>query len=110
MLGGHIDLGEAAKHALAREIKEEIDADVAIGDFRGAIENGWENNCEVSLIFEVHHDLTVAVTPTPASKEEEHLAFLWVHIEQLHAHNLLPTPLIDWLQKGNQDAWASTMC
>ena len=58
LLGGHIDFGEGAKFALAREINEEIGADVTIGNFRGAIENAWDNNCEISLVFEVDHNLT----------------------------------------------------
>ena len=109
LLGGHIDLGEAAKIALEREIKEEIGADVTARKFRGAIENVWDDQSEISLVFEVNHSLTKDVTPQPASPAEEHLAFVWVHTNNLHKHNLLPSPLIDWLQPNNQDVWASTI-
>ena len=109
LLGGHIDFGEGAKPALAREIKEEIGADVSVGEFRGAIENSWDDHCEISLVFEVAHSLCKNETPLPASPEEEHLAFLWVHQDDVHSHNLLPTPLIDWLQPENDTNWASTM-
>ena len=84
----------AAMVALAREIKEEINADIEVGQFRGAIENAWDDQSEISLIFEVKHSLTKNVTPRPASPEEEHLEFLWVHIDQLGEHTLLPTPLV----------------
>jgi 8-oxo-dGTP diphosphatase len=109
LLGGHIDFGEAAKGALTREIKEEVGANVQIGNFRGAIENSWEDHCEISLVFDVEHDLSKEKNPQPASPEEEHLAFLWVHQDALEQHNLLPTPLIDWLQEGNTNRWASTI-
>ena len=109
LLGGHIDFGEGAKYALAREIKEEIGADVTVGNFRGAIENAWDDHCEISLVFDVAHNLTKDVTPKPASPEEEHLAFLWVHKDDLAKHNLLPTPLIHWLQDDNHELWGSTM-
>jgi 8-oxo-dGTP pyrophosphatase MutT (NUDIX family) len=95
--------------ALAREIKEEINADIEVGQFRGAIENAWDDQSEISLIFEVKHSLTKNVTPKPASPEEEHLEFLWVHIDQLCEHTLLPTPLVTWLQNENHDLWASTI-
>jgi 8-oxo-dGTP pyrophosphatase MutT (NUDIX family) len=109
LLGGHIDFKEGAKFALAREIKEEIGADVTVTNFRGAIENAWDDDCEISLVFDVEHNLSKEITPQPASADEEHLAFLWVHKDDLAKHNLLPTPLIQWLQDDNHELWGSTM-
>ena len=109
LLGGHIDFGEGAKAALAREIKEEIGATVTVTNFLGAIENAWDDHCEISLVFDVEHNLSKDVTPVPASPEEEHLAFLWVHKDDLAKHNVLPTPLIQWLQDDNHELWGSTM-
>ena len=109
LLGGHIDFGEAAKVALAREIKEEIDADVTVGQFRGAIENAWDDHCEISLVFDVKHNLSKDITPQPASPDEEHLEFLWVHQDEFHSHNLLPTPLVDWLTNESHNSWGSTI-
>ena len=109
LLGGHIDFGEAAKVALARELKEEIGADVTIRNFRGAIENAWDDQCEVSLVFDVQHDLSKDIVPMPASPEEEHLEFLWIHRDELGNHNLLPAPLLQWLTEKNHPPWASTI-
>ena len=109
LLGGHIDFGEGAKFALAREIKAEIGADVKVGKFRGAIENAWDDHCEISLVFEVEHNLSKDETPLPASPDEEHLAFLWVHQDNLTKHNLLPSPIIDWLTNNSLCNWATTI-
>jgi len=109
LLGGHIDPGEGAKAALVREIKEEIGANVTVGSFRGAIENAWDKHSEISLVFDIKHSLTREVTPMPASPEEEHLAFLWAHRNELKAYNLLPKPLINWFQESEAKGWASTI-
>ena len=109
LLGGHIDFGEGAKFALAREIKEEIGADVKVGKFLGAIENAWDDHCEISLVFDVEHNLSKDETPQPASPDEEHLAFLWVNSNELAEHNLLPFTLIEWLQNDKHELWGSTI-
>jgi 8-oxo-dGTP pyrophosphatase MutT (NUDIX family) len=109
LLGGHIDFGEGAKFALAREIKEEIGADVTVTNFRGAIENAWEDQCEINLFFDVKHNLSKEQTPKPASPEEEHLAFEWVKKDELSEHRLLPTTLIAWLQDEGHPLWGSTI-
>ena len=109
LLGGHIDFGEAAKVALAREIKEEIDAIVTVRDFRGAIENAWEDHCEISLVFDVEHDLSKETTPVPASPDEEHLEFIWAKSDELTEHHVLPTTLIEWLQDDDHTPWGSTI-
>lgn len=110
LLGGHIEFGEPAEVALARELKEEIGVDATVRSFVGAIENGWGSECEISLIFEVDTPtLRSAQAPTPASADEEHLEFLWVAVGELSNHNLLPTPLVEWLQEPDKAGWASTL-
>ena len=108
--GGHIDLGESATDALIREINEEIGEKITIKNFSGAIENAWKDHCEISLFFEVNHNLSLDQNPKPASIDEMHLNFLWVHKESLANHNLLPKPLIKILKKPfTQPFWDSTI-
>ncbi|MDG2053349.1 MAG: NUDIX domain-containing protein [Phycisphaerales bacterium] len=110
LLGGHIDFGEPAEVALARELKEEIGIDATVQSFVGAIENGWGDECEISLVFDVDTPtLRSDQTPKPASPAEEHLEFLWVEVGELSNHNLLPTPLVEWLQEPDKAGWASTL-
>ncbi|MDP6987652.1 MAG: NUDIX domain-containing protein [Phycisphaerales bacterium] len=105
--GGHVEFGEPATVALLRELNEELGIDGVIGTFLGAIENGWDGQFEISLVFEVlDHGLTADANPPPASEDEAHLEFLWKPAEALGEANLLPSVLPEWLERGG---WASTL-
>ncbi len=64
--GGHVEFGESATVALLRELHEEIGIEGTIGNFLGAIENGWDGEFEISLVFEVGGTGEVAARYTPA--------------------------------------------
>ncbi|NLG84592.1 MAG: NUDIX domain-containing protein [Firmicutes bacterium] len=93
--GGHIEFGEPAKTALAREIFEETGLSVEVGDFLGAVEAVWEQgghlNAEVNLIFMTFiPDLDV---DTAVGSREGHLEFLWVPRKDVDSYNLLPVSM-----------------
>jgi len=99
--GGHIELGESAELALAREIEEEIGMKAIAQQFIGAVEWLWsedgQTNHEINLIFDVAVDGLDARKP-PYSKEP-HLEFIWSKPTDLRTHNLLPSPLVECLEK-----------
>jgi ADP-ribose pyrophosphatase YjhB (NUDIX family) len=90
--GGHIELGESAKQALVREIKEELNVSVTIGNFIGAVENKWVSNThlthEISFVFHVQ-DPALLSSYSPASAEPA-LTFRWVSLEELSHVSFLP--------------------
>lgn len=110
--GGHIEFGERAELALAREIAEEIGVPAAVQRFVGAVEGFYnESNGphhEINLVFEV--DVSgLSADQSPLSREP-HLEFLWSPLSDLAANNLLPAPMIaclsEW-KRGVGGFWGS---
>ncbi len=109
--GGHIEISEAAKSALQRELKEETGTDFTIQSFVGAVEHNWnlgnQNHSEINLIF-----VAEANTQDQISSKEENLEFEWVPKKEIVNSNLLPVVLIELLRNFDKSElntyWAST--
>lgn len=103
--GGRVEMGETSPQALAREMREEIGADVQVGRLLWVVENffNWERDFhEVGLYY--------AVTVPEGSHiltEDEHrcqdgpvtLRFRWFPLEGLAGVNLYATFLRTALQR-----------
>jgi 8-oxo-dGTP diphosphatase len=112
--GGHIDLGEKATDALARELAEELGISVKVGKFLGAVENDWAdsqvNHFEINLVFKVNN-VEIDHTAAPQSKED-HLTFFWLKPDQLKVNNILPGPMEDLIVQSRSAGsafWGSTL-
>jgi 8-oxo-dGTP pyrophosphatase MutT (NUDIX family) len=113
--GGHIEFGESAAGALARELKEETGRKAAAGRFLGAIEHtyaaGGERTCEINVVFELRiDDADPAVQPESL---EPDLEFYWCVLDELRDSSLEPYPLREcipaWIgQRHAIPPWAST--
>ncbi|KHT65074.1 hypothetical protein RJ45_03160 [Photobacterium gaetbulicola] len=92
--GGHIEFGESAPVALARELFEEASINANVGAFIGAAENEWFLNgqpqAEINLLFEVETGLSHR---DPIASNEAHLEFFWVPCEDIECWNLFPESL-----------------
>ncbi len=113
--GGHVEFGEPARVALARELEEELGVDSKVRRFLGGVEHcykrGKETCCEINLVFET-------VIPSFSSlsnpeSEEDYIEFLWADFDDLADENLRPEELSDclseWLRGTTLiDAWVSS--
>ena len=81
--GGKIEPGESPQQALAREIKEELDTEIVVGDLLTTIEYDYpafhlSMQCFWATVREGHLTL------------KEHEAAQWLHAEDLDTVNWLP--------------------
>ena len=97
--GGHIEFGETARVALAREMREELGLEARVGDFLAVAENRFEQvgepHCEINLLFAMEVPELRGVGGE-VSAQEGWIAFRWVPFTEaaLREANLLPAHLI----------------
>ncbi len=111
--GGHVEFGEAAKSALARELQEELGVAVEVGDFIGAVEHAYSDDdgrlhAEINLLFRLH---CAALTSDRApAAQENHIAFRWQPLDDLAGAGLLPEVMVQvlpcWLAEDRPAGWA----
>ena len=75
--GGKVERGEFFADALVREIKEETNLDVEIGDFCEAVQNDYSHKRTVQLMMylvDVKGEVKIS---------DEHTEFMWASIEKM---------------------------
>ena len=113
--GGHVEYNEGVKNAILRELKEEINGEVKIGQFIGVIEHSFDHNgqpyYELNLIFS--GSLLNYTFPQIPEALASHLKFYWQPVEKLREANLLPSPLVtiisNYYKHSKESLWISTM-
>ena len=113
--GGHIEHGESAPVALAREIDEEMGWQVDVESFLGAVEHAYERDgsriCEINLVFSMRTPQADPERQPPSC--EDYIEFQWQPLDELASASLQPsvlqTCLPQWLGRAGQAGWASTL-
>ena len=93
--GGKVEPGESSKEALAREIREELDADISVGDLLCTVEYDYPQ-------FHLSMDCFWATLIEGSEmKLLEHEASKWLTRDQLDSVDWLPadTAVIDIIKK-----------
>ena len=81
--GGKIEVGETPQKALIREIKEELDADIVVGDLIDTIEYDYPD-------FHLSMDCFICKIKKGNLVLKEHEAAKWLAKETLHTVDWLP--------------------
>jgi 8-oxo-dGTP pyrophosphatase MutT (NUDIX family) len=115
--GGHIQVGEAVRAGLAREVEEELGLAAMVGDYLGAIESWWTDEIGYfgvagRVTHQIDHYFLTTVAGLSASTSpasvEGHLTFHWAAVDDLRSHTLLPAPLQEIISSyvaGDRRAW-----
>ena len=116
--GGHVRFCEAARAALARELREELGWSVTVGRFLGGVEHAFLQedvpHAELNLVFAVSLAETGGRPPSPESREPD-IEFLWQPLADLTDSELEPVPcrhlVPAWLAADpvSDEPWASTI-
>lgn len=85
--GGKIEEGESPEHAIVREIKEELNADIIVGDLLTTVEHDYPN-------FHLSMDCFLAeLAPDSGMKLLEHEAAKWLSIDDIDSVDWLPADI-----------------
>lgn len=81
--GGKIEAGETAQQALVREIKEELDTEIEVGEFLGTVEYDYPD-------FHLSMDCFFCMIKSGKLILKEHAAARWLTNESLDSVEWLP--------------------
>ena len=94
--GGKVEQGENFADALVREIKEETDLDVEVGDFCEAFQNDYSHKRTVQLMMYLED------AKGNVKISEEHTGFMWASLEKIKTLEI-STSLEKLLKKRNYE-------
>jgi len=100
--GGHVEFGEPASAALAREFIEECGLPVAVGDLLLTHEHIYARKSgprhEVNVVFHVEHlEVSTSGARVRVESKEPKIEFDWIALSELDKIELRPTTMRQWL-------------
>lgn len=119
--GGHIEPGESAREALARELHEEAGLRATVGPLllvtEERFEQGGRPRHEINLVFHVEQatapDATLLLDgdgePPAVASLEGDIAFDWIELASVHEAEVKPSSAAAWLATGGSVAGAGAV-
>lgn len=95
--GGHVEPGELAAEALAREFAEETGLTIRVGSPTLIAEVVYSGGHEINAVFHVEH---LAPLPDAIPSHEEGIAFEWLDLAAVVDADLRPTAIKAWIVGG----------
>jgi 8-oxo-dGTP diphosphatase len=100
--GGHVEFGEPASAALAREFMEECGLPVVVRDLLLTHEHIYARKSgprhEVNLVFHVEHlEVSTSGARVRVESKEPKIEFDWIALSELDKIELRPTTMRQWL-------------
>jgi ADP-ribose pyrophosphatase YjhB (NUDIX family) len=111
--GGHVDPGESCMQAAVRELDEELDAKVEVGDLLFVSESIYagrkkedDARHELVLYFEATLQNTLSESDGQIQSPEKNKRFRWLPLAQLPSANLLPHSMRERILNPNAPLYA----
>jgi ADP-ribose pyrophosphatase YjhB (NUDIX family) len=101
--GGHVEFGESAADALARELLEEAAITSRIGPLLFLSENTFQTkrrHHEINLVFHVEQLGPTAEPPPEVVSVEPQIRFEWVDLAAIVDDDIRPPEIKAWLASG----------
>jgi len=113
--GGHVEFGESAAAALAREFLEECAVKLRVGDLalvsEGRFQTHKRQHHEINLVF--HVEQVGGPKPEVLRSREDAIGFEWVELAAVPETDIRPLAVKAWLAAGSSEServiWVSEM-